>query len=140
MYAKRWRKCVLMAVVAVGALLCSAGPGVKAQEFKGKATIYEGKAINFKGKEISLEEKGKMAITLLFAADKKATVTIKSEKETDINLYVYDSAKKLVAKDDSPGPSCELSFTPKEEGKFILEVVNLGPGSNTSTLKVEVKK
>jgi hypothetical protein len=139
MYTKRWRKCVLMAVVAAGALLCGDGLGVKAQDLKGKWTIHEGKAATFKGKEISLEEKGHLAFTLVFPADKKATVTIKSKKETDINLYVYDSAKKLVAKDDSPGPSCDLNFTPKEEGRYILEVVNMGPGSNVSTIKVEIE-
>jgi hypothetical protein len=139
MYAKRWRGCVLLAVVAVGALLCGAGRDIQAQDFKGKATIHEGKADKFKGKDISLEAKGHLAITLVFPADKKATVTIKSKKEYDINLFVYDSAKKLVAKDDSPGPSCELSFTPTAEGRYILDIVNLGPDSNISTIKVQIK-
>jgi hypothetical protein len=67
-------------------------------------------------------------------------VTVKSEKETDIHLFVYDAAKKVVAKDDSPGPSCELNFTPKTDGKYVLEVRNLGPGDNRSTLKVSFKK
>jgi len=52
----------------------------------------------------------------------------------------FDAAKKVVAKDDSPGPSCDLTFTPKEAGKYTLEVRNLGPGDNRSTLKVALDK
>ena len=56
------------------------------------------------------------------------------------HLFVYDAAKKVVAKDESPGPSCDIKFTAKEAGKYTLEVVNLGPGDNKSTLKVEFAK
>jgi hypothetical protein len=98
----------------------------------------EMKAEEFKGKTFSLKEKGKGHVTLTFPAGKKATVTVKSTKETDVNLYVYGADKKVVEKDVSPGPSCMLSFTPKEAGKYTLEVVNLGPGANKSTLKVKL--
>jgi len=110
--------------------------GARAEE---KATD-EGKAEDFKGKTFDLKEKGKASITLAFPAGKKATVTVRSEKKSDVNLYVHDAAKKVVAKDDSPGPDCDLTFTPKEAGKFTLEVVNLGPGGNRSTLKVDLGK
>ena len=101
----------------------------------------EGKAEEFKGKTFHLMEKGKAAITLAFAAGKEATVTVRSEKKTtDIHLFVYDAAGKEVAKDDSPDPSCDLKFTPKGDGKYTLEVRNLGPGDNRSTLKVQVAK
>jgi hypothetical protein len=42
--------------------------------------------------------------------------------------------------DDSPGPSCEVEFTSKEGGKYTIEVVNKGPGANSSTLKVSFGK
>jgi hypothetical protein len=132
MNGKSWRVVLLTTLVAL--LMLS---GTRAQD--GKVTD-EGQAEKFKGKTFDLKEKGKAAIRLDFPAGKKAWVTVKSEKATDVNLYVYDADKKMVAKDDSPGPSCELNFTPKADGKYILEVRNLGPGDNRSTLKVSFKK
>jgi len=131
MQVNRWKVCVLPALFALVML-----SGARAEE---KATD-EGKAEDFKGKTFDLKEKGKASITLAFPAGKKATVTVRSEKKSDVNLYVHDAAKKVVAKDDSPGPDCDLTFTPKEAGKFTLEVVNLGPGGNRSTLKVDLGK
>jgi hypothetical protein len=118
-----------LALVALGALLY----GVPAQD--NKATDA-GKAEEFKGKTFDLKEKGRAAVTLSFPAGKKASLTVQSKKQTDVHLFVYDSAKKVVAKDDSPGPSCDLTFTPKKAGPYTLEVRNLGPGDNRSTLKV----
>jgi hypothetical protein len=132
MDSKSWRVGVLAILFAL-VVLCR----TSAQD--GKATD-EGKAEDFKGKSFDIKEKGKVAIILAFPAGKKASVTVRSKAKTDVNLYVYDAAKKVVAKDDSPGPDCDLTFTPKEAGKFVLEVVNLGPGANTSTLKVEFVK
>jgi hypothetical protein len=133
MSGRFWRVCVPAALVALGTLLY----GARAQE--GKA-IDGGKAEEFKDKTFDLKEKGHAAIKLSFPADKEATVTVRSEKKTDVHLFVYDAAKKVVAKDDSPGPSCDLTFTPKAAGTYTLEVRNLGPGDNRSTLKVELGK
>jgi hypothetical protein len=99
-----------------------------------------GKAEEFKSKTFDLKEKGRAAVTLSFPAGKNASITVRSENKTDVHLFVLDDARKVVAKDDSPGPSCDLSFTAKEAGKFTLEVRNLGPGANRSTLKIEFKE
>jgi hypothetical protein len=131
MRGKAWRVCGPAALVALAALLC----GARAEDAK---PTDEGKAEEFKGKTFDLKEKGRAAIMLAFPAGKEAAVSVRSEKKTDINLFVYDADKKVVAKDDSPGPSCDLKFTPKEAGKYTLEVQNLGPGDNRSTLKVKV--
>ena len=132
MNCRHWQACALAALFALAAL------GV-AQARDDKPTD-EGKAEEFKGKTFDLKEKGKAAIKLTFPAGKKVSVTVRSDKQTDINLFVYDAAKKVVAKDDSPGPSCDLTFTPKEAGPYTLEVSNLGPGDNRSTLKVDFGK
>jgi len=100
----------------------------------------EGKAEAFKGKTFDLKEKGEAAITLTFPGGKRAVVTVKSEKKSDVNLFVYDAAKKLLVKDDSPGPDCEVKFTPMADVKLTLVLRNLGPGANSSTLKVNVGK
>jgi hypothetical protein len=105
-----------------------------------KAKEEPGKAEEFKSKTFDLKEKGKKHITLIFPEGKKATITVRSKEKTDINLFIYDDKKKEVAKDDSPGPDCDIEFTPKKAGKYTLEIVNLGKGANSSTLKIEYKK
>jgi hypothetical protein len=131
MTGKGWRVGVLVALVALVTYV-----GARAQD--GKATD-EGKAEDFKGKTLAVKEKGKAAITLAFPADKPVTVTVKSTGKPDVNLFVY-AGKKVIAKDDSPGPDCEVTFTPKQAGKLTLEVVNLGPGDTKSTIKVAFSK
>jgi hypothetical protein len=129
---KHWRVCAGVALFGLVLLR-----GTWAGDTK---PIDEGKADEFKGKTYDVKEKGEVAVLLTFPAAKKATVTVKSEKKSDINLFVYDAAKKEVAKDDSPGPDCDVNFTPKEGGKFTLVIKNLGPGDNKSTLKVAISK
>jgi hypothetical protein len=143
MHGRSWRAGVLMGLFAV-VMLCGAqalnargGGKDKGDGVKGKEPI---KAEDFKGKTFKLKEKGKGRVTLIFTAGKPAHVTVKSKEKTDVNLFIYDSAKKRVAKDDSPGPDCDLTFTPKADGEYTLVVVNLGPGENSSTLKVHFKK
>ncbi len=128
MDGKRWRGCALAVLFALVAL--SAG---RAAEDK---VIDGGKAKDFKGKTFDLKAKGKARISLTFPAKGTYLLTIKSKKETDIHLFVYDEDNKEVAKDDSPGPTCEIKFTPTKAGKYVLEVRNQGPGENSSTLKV----
>jgi hypothetical protein len=64
------------------------------------------------------------------------TVTAKGERETDVHLFIQDGDNNEVGKDTSPGPKCEVKFTPTKEGTFKLLVKNEGPGPNTVTLKV----
>jgi hypothetical protein len=128
MNGKRWRGCVWAALLSL-VVLC----GARAEDVK---PTDEGKAEDFKGKTFDLKEKGEAAITLTFPGRRRATVTVKSEKKSDVNLFVYDINKKLVTKDDSPGPDCEVTFGPSAAVKLTLVVRNLGPGANRSTLKV----
>jgi hypothetical protein len=130
MVRKIGRVSALVAVVAL-VVLCA----VRAEEAK---PSDEGKAADFKGKKIELKEKGSAAIVLTFTGGKEAVVTAKGEKKSDVNLYVYDADKKEVGKDDSPGPDCEVKFTPAKDGKYRLLLRNLGPGENTVNLTVKV--
>jgi hypothetical protein len=132
MRAAKWQICVAAALVA---LVVMYGPGAQ-----GGKTTDGGKAEEFKSKAFEVKEKGKAAITLTFPAGKEATITVRSDKKTDVNLFVYDAAKKVIAKDDSPGPSCDLTVMAKEAGPLTLEIRNLGPGDNRCTLKVEFAK
>jgi hypothetical protein len=132
MHGTSWKVGLLATLFAL--MLCA----VRAEEAK---PTDEGKVEDFKSKTFTIKEKEKAAITLAFPAGKKFTITVRGgDKKTDVNLFIYNADKKVVAKDDSPGPNCDIDFTPKEAGKYTLEVVNLGPGDIKSTLKVAAAK
>jgi hypothetical protein len=132
MAAKHWGLGV--ALVVFGLVVLGGAP---AQDAK---PVDLGKAEEFKGKAFDIKEKGEAAVVLTFPAGKKASVTVRGEKKTDVHLFVYDAEKKVVAKDDSPGPNCDVEFTPKKSGKFTLVIRNLGPGANRVPLKIELAK
>ncbi len=100
--------------------------------------IDGGKGSAFKSKVFEIKDKGEVAVLLTFAAGKDVTVTTNGEKETDVHLFINDGDKKEVGKDTSPGPKCEVKFTPKTDGTFKLLVKNNGPGANKVTLAVKV--
>src|SRR5262245_1219485 len=128
---KDWRRRGMAALFAL-AVACAARAGdVKPTD--------EGKGADFKGKTVEMKDKGEFAVLLAFAAGKEVTATTKATKDTDVNLYVYDADDKEVGKDTSPGPKCEVKFTPKKDGKYKLRVTNAG-GANKVTLEVKVAK
>jgi hypothetical protein len=131
MDGKSWRVGALAAAFLLVALC-----GARAQD----KAVDGGKAEKFKGKDFKLKAKGSAKIVLSFPEGKTATLTVRSKKDTDINLFVYDSEGKEVAKDDSPGPNCDIEFKPAKAGKYTLEIKNLGKEANTSTLKVSFGK
>jgi hypothetical protein len=92
----------------------------------------------FTSKTVEMKAKSEFAVLLSFPGGKAVTATTDGEKKTDINLFVYEGERKEVAKDTSPGPKCEVKFTPAEDGKFKLLVRNLGPNPSKVTLGVKV--
>ena len=131
MTRKNWQVGALAALFAL-AMLCS----VRAREVK---ATDEGRGADFKGKTVEMKEKGEFAIILAFSAGKEVIATTKGDKQTDVYLFVYDENKKIVGKDTSPGPKCEVKFTPAKDGKYKLLVRNSG-GTNKVTLEVKVAK
>jgi hypothetical protein len=130
MICKNWQASALAALFALAVLSAARADDVKPSD--------EGKAAEFKGKTFDLKAQGETAILLTCAAGKEVTATTKGEKETDVHLFIYGEDKKEVGKDTSPGPKCEVKFTPAKDGKFKLLVRNLGPGANNVTLEVKV--
>jgi hypothetical protein len=130
MKVKNW----VVYVLAVACAMVASSAAVAQDE---KATD-EGKGSAFKSKAYEMKEKGEVAVLLTFEAGKAVTVTTNGDNETDVYMFVYDGEKKEVGKDTSPGPKCEVKFTPKKEGKFKLLVKNNGPGANKVTLEVKV--
>src|SRR5262245_33308841 len=100
--------------VAVVFMLAALGGG-RADDVK---PTDEGKAAEFKGKTFDLKAKGEVAILLSCPAGAEVTATTKGEKETDVHLFVYGPDNKEVGKDTSPGPKCEVKFTPMKASKF----------------------
>lgn len=121
-----------LAVLVTLVILCAA----RAEDVK---PTDEGKVTDFKAKTFELKAKGEAAIVLTCPAGKEIVATTKGEKETDVHLFVY-AGDKEVGMDTSPGPKCEVKFTPEKDGKFKLLVRNLGPGANKVTLEVKVAK
>jgi hypothetical protein len=132
MEKKIWRAHTVVVLFTL-ALLCSA----RAADEEPKD---EGKAEAFKSKTYKLKEKEKVQLILEFPEGRTAILQVRSALKTDVNLFVYDQERQVVAKDDSPGPSCDIKFKPKKAGKYTLEIVNLGKGPNKSKLTVVVKK
>ena len=130
MKVKIWVACVLVVACA----MVGSGAAV-AQADK---PIHGGKGSAFKSKAYELKEKGEVAVLLTFAAGKEVTVTTNGEKQTDLHLFIHDGDKE-VGKDTSPGPKCEVKFTPAKDGKFKLVVRNSG-GANKVTLEAKVAK
>ena len=124
--------------VAAFASLCALAvlSRVRAEDVK---PTDEGNGADFKGKTVQMTDKGAFAVTLAFSAGKEVTATTKGDKESDVHLFVYDEDNKEVGKDTSPGPKCEVKFTPAKDGKYKVLVRNSG-GPNNVTLEVSVAK
>jgi hypothetical protein len=122
---------VLAALVALAVLSTAVAGDAKPTD--------EGKGSEFKGKTVEMKDKGEFAILLSFAAGKEVTATTNGDKQTDVHLFVYDANNKEVGKDTSPGPKCEVKFTPAKDGKYKFLVKNSG-GTNKVTLAVKVAK
>jgi hypothetical protein len=120
---------------ALAALAALAAPGGARADV---TFDHEGNAATFKGKVFDLKEDEKGTLKISFKAGKQVTVTVKSDKKSDVNLFVYDADKKELAKDDSPGPDCKVTFTPAKDAEYSLVIVNKGPGANHSTMTVDV--
>jgi hypothetical protein len=135
MFRKHWKVSALASLFVL-ALLCAVQASDQGKDVK---PTDEGKAEDFKGKIVEMKDKSEFAILLSFPADKQAIATTKGDKNTDVNLYIYDEAKKEIGKDISPGPLCEVKFTPTKAGKYMLLVTNTG-GANKVTLEVKVAK
>jgi hypothetical protein len=130
MKVQNWVACVL----AVACAMVASGAAVARDD----EPTDEGNGSAFKSKAYEMKEKGEVAILLMFEAGKAVTVTTNADNNTDVHMFIYDGDKKEIGKDTSPGPKCDVKFTPKKDGKFKLLVKNNGPGANKVKLEVKV--
>ena len=94
---------------------------------------------DFKGKTVEMKDKGEFAVLLTFPAGKQVTAKTKGTKEADVHLFVYDDSKMEIGKDVSPGPNCEVMFTPAKAATLKLLITNSG-GANAVTFEVKLAK
>src|SRR5690348_1542823 len=67
---------------------------------------------------------------ILFRGGELALVTVKGDGGTKLDLYIYDAAGNLVAKDEEGYVTCIGIFVPPRAGYYYVEVVNRGWYSN----------
>jgi hypothetical protein len=123
-------------VLSVVAVACAVAAPAVVVALDDKPT-EAGKGSALKSMVFEIKEKAEVAILLPFTAGREAIVTTNGDKQTDVHLFIYDSENKEVGKDTTPGPTCEVKFTPMKEGAFKLLVKNEGPEPNKVTLNVK---
>ena len=135
--AKEIRMKVKYWVASALALACTMAASGVAATLDDKPTDGS-KGSAFKSAVFEMKQKAEVAVLLTCVAGREVIVTTNGDKETDVNLFIHDADKNEVGKDTSPGPKCEVKFTPKTEGTYKLLVKNKGPGPNNVTLAVKV--
>ena len=53
-----------------------------------------------------------------------AEVVVVGDGDTDLDLYVYDPAGRLVGKDDDETDRCYVRFFPRTSGTYTIKIVN----------------
>jgi hypothetical protein len=82
-------------------------------------------------KSFNLNQNQEKSFKVNLPAGKLALIAVRSEKETDVDLFVYDADDNEVAKDERVSKDAFVAFTPTEAKEYRVKVINLGPGENT---------
>lgn len=61
-----------------------------------------------------------------FRGGEAAVVIVSGDGSTDLDLYVYDANRNLIAFDDDSTDDCIVRFTPRWTGSFTICIVNRG--------------
>ena len=68
--------------------------------------------------------------TIEFRGGEPAVVYVSGDGDSDLDLFVYDESGQLVASATGPRDECVARWQPDRQGRFRVEVRNLGPASN----------
>lgn len=72
-----------------------------------------------------------------FKAGMHYRITVTSDRNSDVDILIFDSNNQVVAFDESIGPNSLVMFAPRATGAFRVEIRNLGPGSNRSQVRFD---
>lgn len=86
-------------------------------------------------KPFKIAEDAKHKIDVKLEKDKWSAVWVTGEQATDVDVSVFDPDGNEIAKDDHLSKDAFVSFLPKTSGMYRIEVLNLGQGDNTCTVK-----
>jgi hypothetical protein len=65
-----------------------------------------------------------------FRGGEPAVVYVSGDGDSDLDLFIYDEAGQLVASATGPRDECVVRWQPERQGRFRIEVRNLGSASN----------
>jgi hypothetical protein len=74
-----------------------------------------------------LRPMGKRFHLIQLKAGQPVEITVTSEQNTDVDLYVFDNARRQVAADITIGPNSRVNFVPARTGLYRVELHNLDP-------------
>jgi hypothetical protein len=57
-------------------------------------------------------------------------VYVSGDGDSDLDLFVYDESGRVVASATGPRDECVVRWLPERQGRFRIEVRNLGSASN----------
>ena len=86
-------------------------------------------------KPIKIADEGNHNINTKLEKGKWAAVWVNSEAATDVDVHIFDPDGNEIAKDEHVSKDAFVSFQPKENGVYRIEVRNLGQGDNTCVVK-----
>ena len=68
--------------------------------------------------------------TIEFRGGEPAVVYVSGDGDSDLDVFVYDESGQLVASATGPRDECVARWKPERQGRFRVEVRNLGSASN----------
>ncbi|MGH9969480.1 MAG: hypothetical protein ACREBG_17025 [Pyrinomonadaceae bacterium] len=75
------------------------------------------------------------SFTASFYGGELASVYVSGDGETDLDVYVYDAAGNLIAKDADYSDTCLVQWVPYWTGSFTIKVVNRGRVYNNYSIE-----
>ena len=73
-----------------------------------------------------VEANSSLTYTLIFRAGEPAAISVSGDKDTDLDLFVYDMNDNLVASDTDLTDQCITAWVPMKTQQYRVVIENLG--------------